>query len=126
MACHVLLVDDDPVLREIAGEYLRSVGFTVTVAEDGEEGLQAVGEWRFHLIITDMVMPNLDGIELIRALKRSAPDTPVIAISAGIGGANAELLLRAATAAGAVSVLVKPLARSTFLAVVAGALAAEA
>jgi len=118
-ACHVLLADDDPLLREIAGEYLRQVGFRVTTAEDGKEALEEVGTWRFDLIITDMVMPNLDGIELIRALKVAAPDTPVMAISSGIAGQNAELILRAATAVGASSLLVKPLKRASFLRAVA-------
>ena len=112
--CRVLLADGDPVLREIAGEYLREVGFSVTVAEDGEQALEEVAAWRFDLIVTDMVMPNVDGIELIRALKRVAPETPVIAISAGIAAANAELILRAANAVGALSVMVKPLVRASF------------
>ena len=122
----VLLADDDPLLREIAGEYLRGVGFSVTLAEDGEQALEEASAWRFDLIVTDMVMPNLDGIELIKALKQVAPATPVIAISAGIGGANAELILRAAKAVGAESVLVKPLVRATFLKAVADAISARA
>jgi CheY-like chemotaxis protein len=124
-SCRVLLADDDPLLREIAGEYLRGVGFSVTLAEDGEQALEEASAWRFDLIVTDMVMPNLDGIELIKALKKVAPATPVIAISAGIGGANAELILRAAKAVGAESVLVKPLVRATFLKAVAEAISAR-
>lgn len=120
--CHVLLADDDPILREIAGEYLREVGFKVTAVTDGQEALDEVGTWRFDLIITDMVMPNLDGIELITALKLAAPGTPVMAISAGVSGANPWLILRAATAVGAVSVLAKPLERTSFLREVAAAL----
>ena len=125
-SCRVLLADDDPLLRAIAGEYLRDVGFSVTLAEDGEQALEEVSAWRFDLIITDMVMPNLDGIELIKALKQVAPATPVIAISAGIGGSNAELILRAAKAVGAESVLVKPLVRATFLRAVAEAISGRA
>jgi CheY-like chemotaxis protein len=123
--CHVLLADDDPLLREIAGEYLREVGFKVTTATDGQEALDEVATWRFDLIITDMVMPNLDGIELIKALKHAAPGTPVMAISAGIAGSNADLILRAAMAVGAVSVLAKPLERASFLREVAAAITAS-
>ena len=109
MACHALLADDDPLLREIAGEYLRGVGFVVTLAQDGLEALVAVAAWRFDVIITDMVMPNLDGIELIAQLKTCAPDTPVLAISAGMSGTSPDLVLRAAKAVGAAEVMAKPL-----------------
>jgi CheY-like chemotaxis protein len=122
----VLLADDDPILREIAGEHLRSAGFQLTLAVDGREALKAAQARRFDLIVTDMVMPNLDGIELLQALKTTSPDTPVIAISAGFAGGNAELLLQAARAIGAVSVLEKPLVRDTFLRHVDAALAGAA
>jgi CheY-like chemotaxis protein len=111
----VLVADDDPILREIAAEYLRDAGFSVDLAEDGEAALRAAEAGRYDLVVTDMVMPNLDGIELLRALRSSCPGTPVIAISAGIAGENADLLLRAAKAVGAVSVLPKPLVRSVFV-----------
>lgn len=126
MSVHILLADDDPILREIAGEYLQQVGFKVTLVEDGEQALDAVKAWRFDLIVTDMVMPNLDGIELIKAIRSFAPEIPIIGISAGVAGENADLVLRAAKAVGAVSVLMKPLTRSAFLAEVAAALAPKA
>jgi CheY-like chemotaxis protein len=124
MGRNILLADDDPILREIAGEYLRQAGFTVTLAVDGSEALKAAKAVAFDLIITDMVMPNLDGIELLQALKSTSPATPVVGISGGIAGANADLLLRAARAVGAVSVLSKPLARDKFLQHVTAALRA--
>jgi CheY-like chemotaxis protein len=126
VACHALLADDDPLLREIAGEYLRGVGFVVTLAQDGLEALDAVAAWRFDVIITDMVMPNLDGIELIAQLKTCAPDTPVLAISAGMSGTSPELVLRAAKAVGAAEVMAKPLSRTKFLATVGTLLGAAA
>jgi CheY-like chemotaxis protein len=119
----VLLADDDPLLLEIAGEYLRQAGYAVTTAADGRAALRLADGGRFDLIVTDIVMPELDGIELVQALKRSCPHIPVIAISAGIGGANSDLLLRAAQAVGAVAVLEKPLKREDFIAQVAAALA---
>lgn len=121
----ILVADDDPILREIAAEYLRDAGFSVDLAEDGEEALRAAERGRYDLVVTDMVMPNLDGIELLRALRASCPGTPVIAISAGIAGENADLLLRAAKAVGAVSVLPKPLVRAVFLEHVRAAIAAR-
>jgi CheY-like chemotaxis protein len=123
MAAHVLLVDDDPLFREIAGEYLTSVGIRVTAAEDGAKALEALSAWRFDLIITDMVMPNLDGLELLGALKEVAPETPVIAVSAGYSGSDPGLVLRAALAAGARTVLQKPITQPALLKAVAEALA---
>lgn len=111
----ILIADDDPILREIAADYLQQAGFVVTLAEDGVQALKAVARMRFDLIVTDMVMPNLDGIELLQALRRECPRTPVIAISAGMTGVGSELMLRTAKAVGAVSVLAKPLVRDLFL-----------
>jgi CheY-like chemotaxis protein len=122
MRRRILLADDDPILREIAGEHLRQAGYEVELVEDGALALRAVAAGRFDLIITDMVMPNLDGIELLQALKRDRPETPVIAISGGMSAMDPELILRAAKAVGAVSVLPKPLVRDSFLEAVRNAL----
>jgi CheY-like chemotaxis protein len=119
----VLLADDDPLLLEIAGEYLRQAGYAVTPATDGKAALRLAETGGFDLIITDILMPKLDGIELLQALKRSCPGVPVIAISAGIGGMDPDLLLRTAQAVGAVAVLEKPLKREDLVARVAAALA---
>ena len=124
MRARVLLADDDPILREFAGEYLRESGFSVTLAEDGRQALGMARADRFDLIVTDICMPNMDGIELLQALRGAHPRMPVLAISAGVGGAHADLLLETAKALGAVAVLQKPLARASFLAAVKESLAA--
>ncbi|MDP3495603.1 MAG: response regulator [Hyphomonadaceae bacterium] len=113
-----LVVDDDPLMREIVGEHLRETGLTVEFAADGMEALQAVGEWQFRLIVTDMFMPNMDGLELIRALRERASHTPIIGMSAGVSGLDADIPLRAAIAAGAQQVLRKPISQTALLAAV--------
>jgi CheY-like chemotaxis protein len=122
MSGHVLLVDDDPILREVAREHLREAGYQVALVEDGRQALRAIEATAFDLIITDMVMPNLDGIELLEALRRSASTTPVLGMSGGIAGCDASILLAAAKAMGAIGVLSKPLRRDSFIAAVRTAL----
>jgi CheY-like chemotaxis protein len=118
MTSRILIADDDPILRELVQAYLSDEGYSLTLVEDGREALKAARGAHFDLIITDMVMPNLDGIELLQALRSTTPQTPVLAMSAGIAGCHADLLLRAASAVGAVSVLRKPLNREALLEVV--------
>lgn len=118
----ILLAEDETRIASFVAKGLQAHGFTVTVVEDGEQALEALEQGPFDLIITDMVMPNVDGIELIKTLRRTQPDVPVIGISAGLGGSDADLMLRAAKAVGATTVLAKPLTRKELLAAVLAAL----
>jgi eukaryotic-like serine/threonine-protein kinase len=73
----ILVVDDDPVIREFVKLHLSSANFTVQLAEDGEEGLMAAIQHPPDLIISDVSMPNMDGFQLLEAI-RSAPATAAI------------------------------------------------
>jgi len=78
----VLVVDDEANLRKVLATMLRRDGYDVTVAVDGE---QALGEFQKNgadIVVTDMVMPKLGGLELLRALNAANPDVPVIIITA--------------------------------------------
>lgn len=79
----VLLVEDEDAVRLFAARALRSKGYTVMEARTGEAALAILnaGEERFDLLVTDMMMPELDGASLIREARRKAPDLPVICIS---------------------------------------------
>ena len=80
----VLLVEDAPFLRYAFGRLLRLHGFEVREATDGREALDCVAEFQPQLVLTDLMMPVMDGIELIRRLHEN-PDTaslPVVAITA--------------------------------------------
>jgi CheY-like chemotaxis protein len=99
----VLLVEDDPDLAEVTQAALQEEGLQVAVAHDGLEGLDLIDKLHPQVVVTDLVMPVLDGLELIRRhAARPAPRAPVIAVSAV--GAK----LRAARDLGAAEVLLKP------------------
>ena len=85
----VLLIDDDPLVRELMREMMEGDGHRVEVAETGEEGLKRFAdsmrsgssEKRFDAVITDLGMPDMDGRRVARGVKRMCPDTPVILLS---------------------------------------------
>ena len=78
----LLLVDDDPEFRKAMKKMFEKSGYDVTVAADGQEALVALGEKNFDLIISDLRMPNLNGMELMEELKRRKINLPVIFITA--------------------------------------------
>jgi two-component system, chemotaxis family, chemotaxis protein CheY len=69
VAKRIIAVDDSKTMREMVSVTLRSAGFEVTVAEDGQKALTILRGAQIDLVITDLNMPNLDGISLIRALR---------------------------------------------------------
>ena len=103
----VLLVEDAPFLRYAFGRLLRLHGFEVMEANDGREALDSIPVFRPQLILTDLMMPVMDGVELIRRL-RADPSTaglPVVAITADATD-QAE---KRAREAGAVDFITKPI-----------------
>jgi len=103
----VLLVEDAPFLRYAFGRLLRMYGFDVREATDGREALDCVPEFRPHLVLTDLMMPVMDGVELIRRLHDdpSTATLPVVAITADA----TEQAERQAREAGAMDVITKPI-----------------
>jgi CheY-like chemotaxis protein len=79
----ILLIDDDDAVREVTAEVLRQAGHTVTPAPNAKTGLALHHADPHDLIITDINMPDMDGLELIMALRHAAPRPRVIAISGG-------------------------------------------
>ena len=77
----VLVVDDEPKIREIVRRYLEVEGFTVAEASDGQSALQIAGELHPDLVILDVMMPGLDGIDVLRNL-RTESDVYVILLTA--------------------------------------------
>lgn len=77
----ILLVDDDLELTQLLTEILTLEGFQVTVAEDGEEGLQRLAEQRFNLVLLDVMMPKLNGFAMLTRLRKTH-DTPVLMLTA--------------------------------------------
>lgn len=104
-AARILVVDDNLEMRELIERILRRDGHDVVHAINGRDALSALSTGAFDLVLTDLFMPEMDGIELIRELAVRSPGTPVVVLSgADDGGGN---LLRAAQVFGAAVALEK-------------------
>jgi DNA-binding response OmpR family regulator len=103
----VLLIEDDLLIANGLQMLLEFRGFEVRHAGNGSEGMKLLSHFTPDLIITDMVMPVMDGTEVIRAVREQNPDIPVLAIS-GMGPEDGELYLKLARKLGANTVLRKP------------------
>lgn len=79
----ILIIDDNEQIREMIGEYLKTEGFEVETAADGAQGLAAFRRRPAALIITDLVMPEKEGLEVITEIKQLNPSTKIIAVSGG-------------------------------------------
>lgn len=110
----VLLVDDDSGIRKLVRRVLVRAGYEVVESVNGMNALQQIQAGRFDLLITDIVMPDMDGLELIRKLRSSHPHVPILAMSGG-GKVPAPVYLRLAEALGAGKVLAKPFEIPTLL-----------
>jgi CheY-like chemotaxis protein len=103
----ILVVDDDADVRAAVRAILEDAGHEVVEAVDGAAGLRAYRDARFELVLCDLFMPDVDGIELIRTLRRGSPNSKVIAMSGGSFDGTLDLL-DLAPYLGAVEVLPKP------------------
>ncbi|PRY22304.1 DNA-binding response OmpR family regulator [Pseudosporangium ferrugineum] len=79
---HVLVVDDDPTVSDVVRRYLEKDGCRVRLAGDGEAALAAANAEMPDLVVLDLMMPGIDGIEVCRRLRRRAPDLPVVMLTA--------------------------------------------
>ncbi len=104
----ILIIDDDDGVRRLLERVLERAGHSVLTARDGEAGLAAARQARPDLVITDIFMPEREGLSTIVELRRIHPDVPVIAISGGGMLAGGDYL-SVARDMGADRVLPKPL-----------------
>ena len=81
MEGRVLIVENDPTVLRLAADFLRYDGHTVVTAGDGEEGLQAFSTGKFDVVVTDVKMPKMDGIEMMKAMKALDPAIEVIVLT---------------------------------------------
>jgi DNA-binding response OmpR family regulator len=115
----IVVIDDEPRYRRLIAQVLIAAGHEVRLAADGAEGLAMCLERTPELVITDIVMPRMEGIETILQISRQRPGVAVLAIS---GAEPASVYLRAATALGAAGSLPKPFTVEQLLAAVNGLL----
>lgn len=118
----ILVVDDDPQLRALLREVLEMSGYGVLTAEHGGEGWRLLDTCHPHLVITDIVMPDHEGIEFISLIRQATPRPKVIAISGGFS--RSSTYLEMARCSGADSTLSKPFLPSSLLQEVSRLLAA--
>ncbi|MGH0428964.1 response regulator transcription factor [Bacillus hominis] len=81
MSHHILLVEDDISIQEMVEKYLVKEGFQITIASDGEEGVSSFLKSSFDLIILDIMMPKLDGLEVVRIIREKSA-VPILMMSA--------------------------------------------
>ena len=113
----ILLIEDDDSVRAMLRETLEHFGHTVIEARNGTEGLARFPHGNADLVITDMVMPETEGFEVLRALRRTHPRVKIIAIS-GAGADSGAGYLRMAKLLGASTVLAKPFSADVLLAAI--------
>ncbi|HWE73740.1 MAG TPA: response regulator [Stellaceae bacterium] len=109
MAQKILVIDDSPIVRQTLAAILRHNGYEIELAEDGKRGVAAFRAGAPDLVITDLIMPEKEGLETIRDIRRDNPDAKIVAISGGARTGHADFL-RMAQAFGAVAVIAKPFA----------------
>lgn len=114
----ILIVDDDAGVRQVLKSMLDSAGYAVALAGNGREAMERLRHEQFDLIITDLVMPEQEGIETIKLLRRDYPEVKVIAISGAFGGDY----LRIAGFLGAHRTIAKPVRMETVIRTVEEAL----
>lgn len=103
----ILIIDDDPQVRDMLQAELEQEGYDVIVAEDGNEGLKRFREMPADVVITDIIMPGKEGVETLVDLRREFPTVRIIAMSGG-GRMDATGYLRAAKTFGADFTFEKP------------------
>lgn len=118
MSQSILIADDDAQIRRLLRVSLEADGYKVYEAANGDEAIRVACDAPFDLVITDVLMPERDGLEMIMFLRRQAPNAKIIAIS----GADSGLFLENARGLGASATLAKPFSPSELLREVHGLL----
>jgi CheY-like chemotaxis protein len=114
----ILVIDDEIQMRQMLKQTLERAGYEVIEAPDGREGIELFKEKPTDLIITDLIMPEKDGMETVIELKREFPDVKIIAISGGSRAMDPRDYLHYATQVGVVNTFTKPFDNNELLEVI--------
>jgi len=117
----ILIVEDDENVRQFICRILKNEGYEVVETENGNVGIRMYREQPFDLVITDLFMPDKEGLEIITELKHNYPDAKIIAMSGG-GQVLASDYLIIAKSLGALTTISKPFTINDFLTTVKNAL----
>jgi DNA-binding response OmpR family regulator len=115
----ILVIDDSLSALQMFDMILAEAGHEACTCREGKRALELLERERFDVIITDIYMPDVDGLELIRAGRRIRPDTPILAVSGMTGPRD---MLKAARFLGARQTIHKPFSKADLLAAVEAAL----
>ncbi|TFH28430.1 MAG: response regulator [Bacteroidia bacterium] len=110
----ILIIDDDHHILLMIKKMLERAGYEVDLASNGSEGMELFKRIHADLVITDIIMPEKEGLETIREMKRLRPDLKIIAMSGG-GKISADNYLETAKIFGASLVLEKPFSQKTMV-----------
>jgi CheY-like chemotaxis protein len=108
----ILVIDDDRDIREILAEMLTDAGYEVVEASSGNEGIRLYRHAPFDLVITDLVMPEKDGLEVLMELRKDFPEVKIITLSGNAYGGSS---LQTSKALGAALTLRKPFSEKELL-----------
>ena len=118
----ILVIDDDGIMNSMLVQMLKTAGYEAKGADDGKRGLKLLDAQPYDLIVTDLIMPEIEGIELIQVIRAINKTIPIIAISGG-GRLHPEGYLKIAQSMGADYTFEKPIDKESFLAAVRECLA---
>ena len=122
MSAHLLIVEDDAEMRDLLRKVLEKEGYQVSVAADGHEASASLSRIAFDLVVTDMLMPDNGGLELLQGIRETHPALPVIIITAfGDWGSYSRAL-----ELGAAAFISKPLKLAELIGAIHTALAGRA
>lgn len=114
---HILVIDDEISIQNLFTQFLGSNGYNISAASDGREGMCLIKKKKPDLVITDVMMPEMDGLEVVREIRKMHPDLPIVAISGGMHGVQINFL-SLAKKFGACRIFEKPVSLPTLLAAV--------
>lgn len=120
----ILIVDDDELISSLLSLTLTDEGFAVSNAEDGRTGLAMYLANPPDILITDIIMPDMDGLELIKTIRKTHPDAPIIAMS-GADPKDNTFFLDVSKDFGATKILAKPFIPDDLVRVVQGLLSPD-
>ena len=113
----ILVIDDEELVRRMVLKILARLGHETLEAADGRAGLKLAAAHKPAVVITDIVMPNIEGLEVIREIRDSSPATRIIAMSGGGPHSETTLYLNWAANLGADAMLAKPFGAADLIAV---------
>lgn len=118
----ILVVDDETTIASILQQTLTRAGYEVLVARDGVAALEKLSMGGIDLVVTDIIMPNMNGLEMIKEMQKKHPQVKIIAISGGGPRGGPDAYLTMAKDMGAVHCLFKPFMLNEVTALVKGLL----